>query len=120
MPDPSQPTFEEALTQLEQIVADLERGQPALSAALAQYETGVQLLRHCYRMLEQAEQSVALLTGVDARGTPVTAPFDASATLALEPGSPPAAGLEPLDRAARAPAQVASWNDRSEPSDPPF
>src|SRR6516162_10234599 len=80
MPDESKPTFEQALTRLERIVDELERGEPDLSAALAQYEDGVKLLRHCHRLLDQAEQSVALLTGVDSQGHPLTIPFGATAT----------------------------------------
>jgi exodeoxyribonuclease VII small subunit len=86
MPDQpeNQPSFEETLSQLERIVEDLERGEPELTSALAKYERGVQLLTQSYRLLDQAEQSVALLTGVDNQGKPLTAPFDASATLARE------------------------------------
>ena len=61
-------TFEKALAQLERIVASLERGEPELTSALAKYEKGVQLLSICHRLLEKAEQSVAILTGVDAGG----------------------------------------------------
>src|SRR5262249_39590571 len=68
MPDESGANFEEALAQLEQIVDDLERGDPSLSAALARYESGVKLLRRCYQLLDGAEQAVALLTGVDDQG----------------------------------------------------
>lgn len=73
-------TFEVALDQLEKIVADLERGQPELATALTKYETGLKLLNHCHGVLDSAERSVAILTGVDEDGTPQTAPFDASAT----------------------------------------
>jgi exodeoxyribonuclease VII small subunit len=92
MPDESEPepepNFEQALGQLERIVANLERGEPELTAALAQYEKGVSLLRQCHRLLDQAEQSVALLTGVDEQGNPVTSPFDATATFNREASSP--------------------------------
>jgi len=81
----NEPSFEEALSQLERIVENLERGEPELTTALAKYEKGVKLLTQCYRLLDQAEHSVALLTGVDNQGNPLTAPFDASATLAREP-----------------------------------
>jgi exodeoxyribonuclease VII small subunit len=86
MPDQreTEPSFEEALSQLERIVEDLERGEPELTSGLAKYEKGVKLLTQCYRLLDQAEHSVALLTGVDNQGNPLTAPFDASATLARE------------------------------------
>src|SRR5882724_6386029 len=95
MLDESEPSFEEALTQLERIVASLERGEPALSVALAKYENGVKLLRHCYLVLDQAEHAVALLTGVDDQGNPLTVPFDATATIAREIG--PAAAASQTD-----------------------
>jgi exodeoxyribonuclease VII small subunit len=75
-----EPKFEDALAQIERIVGDLESGEPELSSALTKYEQGVRLLAQCYGQLEQAERAVALLTGVDAEGNPVTAPFDATAT----------------------------------------
>ncbi len=92
MGDETEPNFEQSLAQLEQIVASLERGEPELTSALSKYEKGVQLLSICHRLLEKAEQSVALLTGVDDEGRPITAPFDATATVAHEESLPPAAG----------------------------
>jgi exodeoxyribonuclease VII small subunit len=84
MSEEIEPSFEEALSQLERIVAELERGGSDLTAALGRYESGIRLLRRCHGLLDQAEQSVALLTGVDADGEPITSPFDAGATLAKE------------------------------------
>ena len=72
--------FESALEELEQIVADLESGEPALAGALAKYERGVRLLAHCHGLLEGAERTIALLSGVDDDGRPVSTPFDATAT----------------------------------------
>ncbi len=69
-------SFETALTQLERIVAELERGNLDLSASLGSYERGVGLLARCQTLLDKADQSVALLTGVDAEGNPVTTPFE--------------------------------------------
>ena len=80
----NEPPFETALSQLEEIVSALERCEPDLAAALARYETGVRLLSQCYAMLERAERSVALLTGVDNEGKAATAPFDATATIETE------------------------------------
>ncbi len=95
MPDEPQPqpepSFEQALIQLERIVASLERGEPELTTALAKYENGVSLLSQCHRLLDQAEQSVALLTGVDEQGNPLTVPFDATATITREASSTTAA-----------------------------
>ena len=59
MPDETEPRFEVAISQLEAIVASLERGEPELATALTQYETGVRLLSRCYALLERAERSVA-------------------------------------------------------------
>lgn len=74
------PTFEDALIQLETIVDDLERGEPELSSALAKYERGVRILAHCHALLDGAERTVALLAGVDDAGRPDLTPFDATAT----------------------------------------
>ncbi len=73
--------FEEALEELETIVETLERGEPALAAALAKYERSVHLLAHCHGLLDGAERTVALLTGVTEGGEPLTAPFDTTATV---------------------------------------
>lgn len=72
----SQPTFEEALGQLEEIVHELEEGETGLNEALARYEQGVKLVRYCHGLLEKAERRIELLSGVDAQGKPVTQPFD--------------------------------------------
>src|SRR5579883_1653844 len=79
--------FEDALKQIEQIVGDLERGEPELASALAKYEQGVRLLSHCYGLLDGAERTVALLSSVDEMGQPLTAPFDATSTLEREASS---------------------------------
>ena len=134
MPDEPQqepePSFEQALNQLERIVASLERGEPELTAALAKYEKGVTLLTQCHRLLDQAEQSVALLTGVDEEGNPLTAPFDATATIAREAGSvapisPDAAVNPPTKRRTSARSSTPKGpppasDDPFSSSDPPF
>jgi exodeoxyribonuclease VII small subunit len=80
----AEPTFEQALAALEQIVHDLEEGRVGLADALAKYEDGVKLLKQCYSQLEQAERRIELLTGTDAAGNPVTRPFDDEATITIE------------------------------------
>jgi exodeoxyribonuclease VII small subunit len=97
-------TFEEALKQLESIVDDLERGEPELSAALAKYERGVGLLARCQGVLEQAERSVALLSGVDAAGNPITTPFPDETSADPEP-PPPA---KPAAKTRKRPAKPAA------------
>jgi exodeoxyribonuclease VII small subunit len=72
----SAPTFEDAMIRLESIVHDLEEGRVGLADALARYEEGVALLRHCHDLLDRAERRIELLSGVDADGKPVVAPYD--------------------------------------------
>jgi exodeoxyribonuclease VII small subunit len=80
-------TFEQSLAQLEQIVRDLEDSQLGLDDALARYELGVRLIKECHARLQQAEQRILLLTGVE-EGAPVLQPFKHEATA---PGKPAAA-----------------------------
>ena len=124
MPEEPEPNFEEALARIERIVADLERGEPALNTALAKYEDGVKLLRRCYDLLDQAERSVALLTGVDEQGNPATAPFDATATLLPEPELSTAPAVpNPKSRSfdrQSGPGPRPAQQDPSPVPDPPF
>ena len=75
-------TFETAFEGLERIVDELERGDLDLSASLAGYERGVALLSRCQSLLDGVDRSVALLTGVEPDGTPITT-TSASAHTAL-------------------------------------
>ena len=88
-------TFEAALDQLGRIVAELEQGEPALAAALAKYEQAVRLLAHCHSQIDGAERTVALLTGVDDQGQPLTTPFDASATTERDSSTSPTRKVSP-------------------------
>jgi exodeoxyribonuclease VII small subunit len=125
-----EPSFEQALSQLERIVASLEQGEPELTAALAKYQKGVVLLTQCHRLLDQAEQSVAVLTGVDDEGKPLTTPFDAAATIAREATTPVAASppalanppkrRKPSERSSTPKSPTPPWDDSSQTSDPPF
>jgi exodeoxyribonuclease VII small subunit len=72
----AQPTFEESLERLEQIVRQLEQGRLGLSESLDVYGQGIQHLKQCYQTLESAERKIELLAGVDAQGNPVTQAFD--------------------------------------------
>ena len=67
--------FESAMQRLEQIVEDLEGGQLGLNESLARYEEGVGHLKRCFELLSSAERRIALLTGVDADGNPITEDF---------------------------------------------
>ena len=81
-------TFEEALEGLEGVVEQLEQGQLDLTESLAQYQTGVTLLKQCHDTLKQAERRIEVLTGVDADGNAVTEHFaDEETTLGQKQSS---------------------------------
>ena len=82
MPDPTpaesakssapagQKSFEDALAELEEIVAQLEAGAKPLDESLALYEKGVGALKHCHGILDKAEKRIRLLVK-NARGEAV-------------------------------------------------
>jgi len=80
-----EPTFEQALQQLEQIVQKLEKGELPLEESLALYEDGIRLSRLCHGKLEEAEGKIAMLMK-DARGEPV---LDAQGNARTTPLVPP-------------------------------
>ncbi len=55
-------SFEENMQQIEKIVADLERQAVPLEEAIGLYETGIGLIKHCQKILTEAEQKVTLLS----------------------------------------------------------
>ncbi len=55
------PSFEEALHELEEIVARMDSGQLSLDESLKQFERGVELSRICQTSLKAAEQKVEQL-----------------------------------------------------------
>jgi exodeoxyribonuclease VII small subunit len=55
-------TFEEALAELEAIVAKLESGELTLEASLALYERGQQVANRCNSQLENASLRIEQLT----------------------------------------------------------
>ncbi len=68
------PSFEEALSELEELVVTLERGELSLEESLKSFERGVQLTRTCQQALKEAEQKVQILSGNDENAQPE--PFD--------------------------------------------
>ncbi len=83
MSDPTEPadiaamSFEDALTELEQIVRRLEAGQVKLDEAIQCYERGAQLKRHCEQKLNEAQQRVdRIVVGQDGGITAKPAKLD--------------------------------------------
>ncbi|MDE2234828.1 MAG: exodeoxyribonuclease VII small subunit [Gammaproteobacteria bacterium] len=63
------PDFEAALKELETIVANLEKGDVGLDAALKYFERGISLTRQCQAALKQAELKVEMLMEKDGHQT---------------------------------------------------
>jgi len=61
-----QPDFEKALSELENLVSKLESGELSLDQSLEYFKRGVELTRHCQSILDQAQQTVELLTQPEA------------------------------------------------------
>lgn len=57
--------FEQSITELEEIVRQLEKGELTLEESLKQFEKGISLARHCQNALNQAEQKIETLTTTD-------------------------------------------------------
>lgn len=68
------PDFEQALKELEAIVARMEQGDIPLEESLRQFERGIALTRTCQEALKAAEQRVQILAEENAGSE--TRPFD--------------------------------------------
>ena len=55
-------TFEEAMKELEQVVAKLESGDVTLDESLKPFEKGIKLSGSCQKKLDEAERRVKILT----------------------------------------------------------
>jgi exodeoxyribonuclease VII small subunit len=67
------PSFEDSLTELEQLVNRLERGELSLEESLQAFERGVNLTRTCQKALQEAEQKVQIL--IEKNGNQTLEPF---------------------------------------------
>ncbi len=56
-------SFEQALSELEKIVARMESGELSLEQALESHKRGLELARYCQKRLEAAQQQVKVLEG---------------------------------------------------------
>jgi len=69
------PTFENAFSQLQEIVKKLESGELSLEESLKAFEDGVKYTRFCQDSLSSAEQKVEQLLKITAEGKTETKPF---------------------------------------------
>ena len=72
MTEPTEPTFEQAQAELEQIVERLERGQAPLDEALKLWERGEELYTFCKAKLDSAEGRVEELARRVEQSRPVS------------------------------------------------
>jgi exodeoxyribonuclease VII small subunit len=56
-----EPTFKEAIEELEKITASLESGELELEKSLALFERGVELIKYCQDKLDGAQAKVEML-----------------------------------------------------------
>ena len=55
-------SYEDAVRELESLVASIEQGDVGLEASLHSYRRGEQLVRHCKQLLDKAECTVRTLS----------------------------------------------------------
>lgn len=55
---PNEPTFEENMKRLEQIVRAMERGDVPLEESLKMFQEGTELVRSCSKILDEAQLMV--------------------------------------------------------------
>lgn len=68
-------SFEDALAELEKLVRQLEDGKAKLDEAIAAYERGALLKRHCETKLREAQARIEQIT-VNTDGKVSTTPFN--------------------------------------------
>ena len=61
-PTDPQPSFEQALEELEVMVETMESGQLPLEKLIANYERGAELIGHCETVLNDARKRLELIT----------------------------------------------------------
>ncbi len=74
MPRKTPVNFEKAMTQLEELVEDMEQGELSLEDALKQFEKGIALAADCQQALSKAEQKVTQL--IEKNAELLEKPFD--------------------------------------------
>ena len=58
-------SFEDALSQLEEVVHRMETGESPLESLVENYQSGVRLLKLCRSKIERAEMKVKVVTDQD-------------------------------------------------------
>lgn len=58
-------SFESAISELENIVAQMENGETSLQDSLKLFERGTKLAAYCYTTLQDAEQKIVQLSALE-------------------------------------------------------
>ena len=69
------PTFEENMKRLEQIVRTMEKGEVPLEDSLKLFQEGTELVRKCGKLLDEAQLQIKRIVA-DSEGKPVEEGFD--------------------------------------------
>ena len=57
--------FEEAIKKLEQITAELEKGDLSLDESVKKFEKGIKISKECNKILEDSEKKINILINND-------------------------------------------------------
>jgi exodeoxyribonuclease VII small subunit len=68
--------FEDLMAELEGVVEELESGNLSLDVSLEKYQKGIELLKSCYKTLDEMEKKIEILEK------------DSSSSVPFEPGDP--------------------------------
>jgi exodeoxyribonuclease VII small subunit len=56
-----QPSLEESIAEINILIEQMEQGELSLEQSLGQFERGIGLIKHCQKILQDAEQKVQIL-----------------------------------------------------------
>lgn len=73
-----EPSFEDAMRRLDEIVAGMEDSQLSLEEMISSYEEGVRLLKLCRHRIDGARRRVELISGDLEGGKATLTPFEES------------------------------------------
>lgn len=65
MADSKKKSFEDNMQKLENIVAELEKGDLNLDESISKFEEGIKISKECNKMLENAEKKITILLEKD-------------------------------------------------------
>jgi len=111
-PDAQTLSFEQALAELETLIAQLERGDVKLDEAVHAYQRGTELANRCAQLLDETEATVTQLV-VGAQGTLQERPFASSGAEATPAPAPSSASSRTAPRPVAPPPPTAPLRTRS-------